>query len=59
MPNYPITMAGPPGPREARPEDKLHDPATQRARVCGRKGFTRRRGGRGEEKELRVLRVSA
>jgi len=30
-------MAGPPGPREARPEDKLHDPATQRASVCWRK----------------------
>ena len=29
-------MAGPPGPREARPEDKLHDPATQRDRVRGR-----------------------
>ena len=54
----PLTMAGPPGPREARPEDKLHDPATQRARVGGRKGFTsladarwlggRLKGGHGE-----------
>jgi hypothetical protein len=28
-------MAGPPGPAEGRPEDKLHDPAIQRARVRG------------------------
>jgi len=30
-------MGGSPGPREARPEDKLHDPPTHRAPVCGRK----------------------
>jgi hypothetical protein len=30
-----LTMAGPPGPAVGRPEDKLHDPAIQRARVCG------------------------
>jgi len=28
-------MAGHPGPRKARPEDMLHDPATQPARICG------------------------
>ena len=30
-------MARPPGPREARPEDKLHDRATQSLRVGGAK----------------------
>ena len=31
-----VVMVGPPGPRGARPEDKLHDPTTQCARVGGR-----------------------
>jgi hypothetical protein len=30
-------MAGPPGPREAQPEDKLDLPVTHRVRVGGRK----------------------
>jgi len=34
-----IVMAGPPGPRKARPEDKPDLPATHRVRVGGRKEF--------------------
>ena len=34
-------MAGPPGPHDVRPEDMLHDPATQPPRVCAANKYRR------------------
>ena len=44
-PNLSVVMARPPGSREARPEDKLHDRATHPARVHAPKEFYAHLGG--------------
>jgi hypothetical protein len=44
-PFFSAVMARPPGPREARPEDKLHDRATHLPRVHAAEGLHAHLGG--------------